>query len=388
MRPGLSLSLAIGALLMANPGQADPFVPPSDAAIVQRLPYRVDAGERERRAALARDPRGLPLALDAARTALARAREHGDPHELGLAQAALAPWWSQADAPPALRLLRASILQSQHHVDAAEAELKSLSCAATATPAEQAQAQISLAAVLQLRGRFAPAKQACESARSFRPAAITAEVCLAELRSLRGQAEQAWQDLTLLSQRAPRDPWLALVRAELAERLGAEHAERAAPGLYAQALASAGEVYTRAAYADWMLARGRARDALSLIEHSADAEADALLLRRAIALRQVADPRAAAVAAVMRERLSSAERRGPGLHAREQARFALDVEQRPQEALRFAKTNWAMQREPADAVLLLRSARAADDASTEAELRQWLRQQGWQDARLDPKAPA
>ncbi|MEA2120665.1 hypothetical protein, partial [Halovibrio sp. HP20-50] len=80
----------------------------------QRLPYRVDAAERARRAALARDPGQLPLALATARSALERARVHGDPRELGAAQAALAPWWTRADAPDPAVLLRARVLQARH----------------------------------------------------------------------------------------------------------------------------------------------------------------------------------------------------------------------------------------------------------------------------------
>ncbi|MDP1108498.1 hypothetical protein, partial [Klebsiella pneumoniae] len=95
-----------------------------------------------------------------------------------------------------------------------------------------------------------------------------------------------------------------------------------------------------------------------LLQRSADAEADALLLRRVIALRALGRE-SAALAAQMRERLAAADRREPGRHAREQARFALDVESQPRAALRLAQANWAFQREPADAVLLLRAALAA-----------------------------
>ncbi|MGQ3053346.1 MAG: hypothetical protein ACT6S0_16335, partial [Roseateles sp.] len=66
------------ALLLVAPlaVSAEPFVPKDDADIVQRLPYRIDAAERARRAALARDPAQLPLAAATARAALQRARLH------------------------------------------------------------------------------------------------------------------------------------------------------------------------------------------------------------------------------------------------------------------------------------------------------------------------
>jgi hypothetical protein len=123
-----------------------------------------------------------------------------------------------------------------------------------------------------------------------------------------------------------------------------------------------------------------------LLERGPDAEADALLLRRAIALKALGDRRAGEIAARVRERLLAGERRGPGLHAREQARFALDVDGQPQAALDLALRNWALQREPADAVLLQRAARAAGNTPTARaardELQRLQRESGWQDARL------
>jgi hypothetical protein len=177
-----------------------------------------------------------------------------------------------------------------------------------------------------------------------------------------------------------RDPGLALVRAELAERLGDD---AQAPVLYRLSLAGEDAVYTRAALADWLLARQRAAEALLLVQRSPDAEADALLLRHVIALEQLGR-RDAALVATLRERLAAGERREPGRHAREQARFALDVEGQPREALRLARLNWQRQREPADAVLLMRAAQAAgaEGQAVLSSLARELRAKGWQDARL------
>ncbi|CAM3926598.1 hypothetical protein [Roseateles saccharophilus] len=358
---------------------AEPFVPKDDAEIVQRLPYRIAAAERARHAALARDPAQLPLAAAAARAALQRARVHGDPRELGVAQAALAPWWARADAPPEAVLLRARVLQARHEFDAALVDLHGLLARADLADALRAQALLDAAALHQLRAELPEARALCGLLQPL--AALPATACLAELASLSGQAVAAAQTLAHLNpgRGLPPEPWLALMRAELAERLGDE---AAAPALYRLALAGEDEVYTRAAWADWLLTRGRAAEALALLERGPDAEADALLLRRAIALRQLG--RATPLEARLRERLAAAERREPGRHAREQARFALDVQAEPREALRLARANWAMQREPADALLLLRAALAAgrDGDATRTQLARQLRDKGWQDARL------
>ena len=367
-------------LLLALPlaASAEPFVPKDDAEAVQRLPYRIDAAERQRRAALARDPAQLPLAVATARTALQRARVHGDPRELGAAQAALAPWWRRADAPAEVVLLRARVQQAQHAFDAAQADLRALLARSDLSPELRAQALLDAAALHQLRAELPEARALCEQLQPL--AALPAAACLAELASLSGQAAAAAQTLAALSPGRSMPPWLALMRAELAER---QADDAAALALYRAALAGEDSVYTRAAWADWLLARGRSAAALALVEDGPDAGSDALLLRRAIALRQLGRD-AATPMALLRERLAAADRREPGRHAREQARFALDVEQKPREALRLAQANWGLQREPADALLLLRAALAAGKEGDAArrELVATLRNNGWQDARL------
>jgi hypothetical protein len=371
---------ALFALLMLTAPlavPAAPFTPKSDADTVQRLPYRVDAPERQRRAALARDPSQLPLALAAARTALGRARALGDPRELGAAQAALAPWWSRADAPHEVVLLRARLLQARHDFDAALAQLSGLLARQDLAPELRAQALLDAAAIHQLRAELAQASALCEQLKPLAP--LPASACLAELDSLSGDAIAAARALARLSPGRTALPWLALMRAELAERVG----DAAALSLYRQALAGADEVYTRAALADWLLARGRDVEALALTRGYG---ADALLLRHVIALHRLGRPESevAAPTARLRDSLVAADRREPGKHVREQARFALDVSNQPREALRLAQANWAMQREPADAVLLLRAAQAAgrDGEPTRRELARFVREQGWQDARL------
>lgn len=367
---------ALLALLLVLPlaAAAEPFTPKDDADVVQRLPYRMDAAERARRAALARDPAQLPLAVAAARAALDRARTLGDPRELGIAQAALAPWWARADAPADAVLLRARVQQARHEFDAAQADLQRLLARGDLAPALRAQALLDAAAIHQLRAELQPARALCEQLQPLAP--LPAAACLAELDSLSGRAAEAAPALARLGGGRHEPAWLTLMRAELAERQG----DAAAPALYRQALHGADDVYTRAALADWLLARDRAADALALTQGS---DADALLLRHVIALRRLGRD-ATAPTARLRDSLAAADRREPGRHAREQARFALDVTGQPREALRLAQANWAWQREPADAVLLLRAAQAAgrDGEPARRELARFVRERGWQDARL------
>ena len=61
----------------------------------------------------------------------------------------------------------------------------------------------------------------------------------------------------------------------------------------------------------------------------------------------------------MKTAFATEAERGEPVHRREQARFLLEVQNRPQEALSVALDNWAVQREPDDALILVNAARAA-----------------------------
>jgi hypothetical protein len=378
---------------LAAVAQAAPFTPASDSELVQALPNRLSAAARAQRAELARQPQQMGLALATARAAIERARRYGDPRELGLAQAALAPWWAQAQAPPAVRLLRAVVLQSQHQFAAALRDLDELVAEGSQTPhlplALQAQAGLTRASVLQVTGRLAEARQACLALTGPRFAAmgaalaVPARACVAELRSLQGEPQQAAADLARLASVSPADPWLALLRAELAERMGDK---AAAAARYREALqgTATGDLYSRSAYADFLLDQGRNQQALALVEagEPAQMDADAMQLRRAIALHRLQRPAASAAAQALQARFDAAQMRGENYHGREQARLALEVLGRPESALQWALSNWAQQKEPADALLLQRAAVAAGRPAAAEPVQRLMQQTGWVDRRL------
>jgi hypothetical protein len=387
IRSTTPLRAAVAAwLLAAAAALAAPFVPATDDSIVERLPARTDPAERARRAALARDVHQLPLALDLAQAAILRARRQGDPRELGAAQAALAPWWPDAQAPAPVRLLRATILQSRHDFTAALTDLDRL-VAETATPQPlRAQALLTRASLHQVLGRFDAARRDCDALLQpvFTPLGEglrrTAQACTLELQSLTDDARIARRALDTLAGRGgvgqTADPWLALLRAELAERLG----DDAAAQTHFAAAGADGDVYTLAAHADWLLDRRRDAEALAVLARG-PAQADALLLRRAIAWQRLGDARAAAAAADLRTRFAAVRLRGDAPHLREEARLALEIDRDPKQALALARQQWALQKEPADAVLLLRAGRAAGQ-DISRELAAWLPDPARADVRL------
>jgi hypothetical protein len=280
--------------------------------------------------------------------------------------------------------LRATIRQSQHAFGEALVDLEALAADPRTPLAVAAQAGLTQATVLQVTGRLSEAARVCAGLRSPRFEALGAAVsvparaCSAELRSLQGEAPQAALELASLAREAPGDRWLALLRAELAQRMGDVPAAQAR---FQEAAPPGAPVYALAAHADWWLERGRPAEALRVVG-SGELEADALLLRRAIALHQLGDPEATAAARVLQARFDAARQRGEGRHAREEARLALDVLGEPRRALDLALQNWAKQKEPADAVLLARAARAAGQPQAAQEVQRLVREAGWSDTRL------
>jgi len=383
---------------LAGPARATPFVPHSDDEVVERLPLRIGTPEQRQQQRAARErlraqPTQLPLTIQLAREAISRARQLGDPRELGQAEAALAPWWALAEPPSAVRLLRATVRQSQHDFDAALVDLDALLREGSAAPLPLlAQAELTRASVLQVRGRWREAAAGCERLGSERyavlgnTAQLPAQACLAELMGLQGQADKAHATLARLARQAGNAPsagWLTLIRAELAERRG----DAAAQALYRQALQTPQpDVYTLAAYADWLLDRSRNAEVIGLLTGREDA--DALLLRLAIARRRSHDPLASAATATLASRFDAAALRGDRSHGREQARFELELKDNAAAALVYAQANWAVQKEPADALVLVRAAYAAGQAQAAEPVWRLMRDTGLQDARLNAVASA
>ena len=80
--------------------------------------------------------------------------------------------------------------------------------------------------------------------------------------------------------------------------------------------------------------------------------------------------------ALLQDRFDAARRRGDSVHLREEARFTLHLLDRPGEALELARRNWATQREPADARILLEAALAASQPAAAQPVLDWLDRTG------------
>jgi len=130
-------------------------------------------------------------------------------------------------------------------------------------------------------------------------------------------------------------------------------------------------VYLRAAHADFLLDRQRPAEVIALLAGDG-ARADVLLLRLAIAAKATGDARAAGWARELQARFDASSTRGDTTHRKEEARFALEVLGQPQRALALARENYAVQREVADARVLLEAALAAGQRNGAEPVLQWM----------------
>ncbi|MBC7709501.1 MAG: hypothetical protein H7203_05550 [Rhizobacter sp.] len=363
--------------LLTTKVHAAPFVPASDLTILERLSTtpgesaRLNQSTRAMRATLARDPKNVDLAVRMAQQYVSRSRSESDPRLLGQAQAALGVWWSQAEPPVPVLLLRATIRQSLHDFSNA---LRDLDQAVRREPGN-AQAWLTLATVQQVTGNLPGAADSCRKVAPLAPPLIGI-TCLASIDGSQGRAAKAYDALNnamVASGATGRDSggvrgWALTLQAELAERLARPaDAER----LYLASLAiDATDAYTVAAYADFLIDAGRAADVLKLIP--ADTRGDVLLLRRAIAAKLAGAADAAQLAQELGQRFNASRARGDRVHLREEARFELAVKSDPINSLALARDNWVVQKEPLDARIALEAAIAARQPKAVADVLAWI----------------
>jgi tetratricopeptide (TPR) repeat protein len=363
---------ALPVLLHAGPAAAAPHIPVDGNQVVERLPSRADPVQREllrMRTALNAAPGDLPLACDLARRYIERARVDGDPRYLGYAEAALAPWWRQPAPPEPVLILRATLRQSTHRFAAALADLDQ----AVRRDSDNAQAWLTRATVQTVTGDFAAARASCMRLYARAPELVV-QACLANVGSVSGHADACYRKLLDAWKRHPgNDPgiaiWVQTLLAEMADRAGRD---AQAESHFRQALALGDpDSYLLGAYADFLLDRGRAPEVARLLRDKT--RVDALLLRYALALQATGAPESSTQAGVLRDRFAAAALRGDTVHQREQARFELFLRGNAGAAVRLAKANWQVQKEPADLRILAQAAVASKDPEAARIVRDWLR---------------
>ncbi len=372
MRVNIYALAGLVLLAIANCVFSKPYIPASDHEILERLPYKSsDANQREIRKmsqALRETPDNAELAVELARRHIEQGRATSDPRFFGYARAALSYWWEANDAPIEILVLRATLHQNQHRFDQA---LLDLNLALGRAP-QHSQARLTKAVVLQVRGEFDAAMQECR-ALGLRAELIVTTTCIASVQSLSGDLAGSYARLTSMSQQMPSQSpalraWVLSYLADMAARLGQW---QAAEARYREALAAdPSDAFLLGAYADLLLDRKRPQEAAKLLQ--GQERADGLLLRLALAQRATGDAKWQDSRDQLAARFAAAKLRNDRVHLREEARFTLHLLDQPITALALAQENWTIQKEPADARLVLEAARLAKQPQAAMAVRDWL----------------
>lgn len=377
----------VGWFVLGDIGAAcpEPYRPTDDRQVLQRLSFKAsDPVARELdslRTDLRRNPRNLESAVKLATRYIEQGRSEGDPRFLGQAQAVLSPWWNEPTPPPTALLLRATIRQNAHEFDQALADLDQV----LATQPFNAQAWLTKASILQVQGRYNEARQACQ--RLARLAASHVLIgCLSDIAGVTGQSaksrellKQALSDSALPGRERI---WVATILAETAARTGAI---REAEESFTEAFkADIKDQYLLGAYADFLLDQRRYDEVISLLQ--SETRADGLLLRLALAEQALELPTFKNHLSDLAARFAASRERGTTVHVREEARFTLNLQHDPKRALPLAQANWKVQREPADARILLESALAAKNLAAAQPVIDWLKSNRVEDFHLQQLA--
>ena len=382
-----TLFLTLSAIFFTTASHAAPYTPANDAEMVERLPGRASDPATRRveslRKQLAARPDDAKVRVDIARRYFDMAMAQGDPRYAGYAAGALAPLLKTVPNEPAIAAAyyqaRGMIEQFTHAFDPALASLAK----ASALDPTSAEPLLWRSAIFMVQAKYAQAAAECAKLTPLADPLVgvgcTAYAESSHNNGLGTAFEKLAAAVKVHDKSAPELLlWQYTRLAEMAWRLDRlDTAEE----YYKSALKlGITDQFLLGSYADFLLFQKRPKEVLILL---ADWErSDILLLRLALAAKQSNDARAANLAAQLRTRFRDAARRGDRLHEQEAARFELDIEQNPKQALVLASANYSIQKEPRDAEILMRAAISAGDAKQARPALAWWRETGYQDPQI------
>ena len=378
LRGGFPAMACLLLLLAMSNAEAAPRTPASDAEVLEKLPARAgDSTARELselRATLVQAPTDEVAATALASRYFDLAMAQGDPRYIGYADAVVRRFPVAKNA--SLLTLRGKLRQYRHDFSGA---LNDFAEALQKDPG-YADAYAWRGAIFLVKADYAAARQACDGLQRL-GRDVLAGGCLGLAQAYGGQLDTAYQTLQKALDLAgfpDNQLWLLT-------RLGEVAAWRDQPtqaeAHYRAALAlGRDDVYLLAAWTDFLLDAGQPVEVVQWLKPWESA--DSLLLRLAEAETALQLPEAARHRQMLADRFTAARARGDTTHRAEEARFELRLRQDAQTAVRLARENYEVQREPRDARILLEAATAAKDNASAQAARDWLRTSGFEDARL------
>ncbi len=278
-------------------------------------------------------------------------RRTGDDQYLDTAWVLLEPRLASEAADVITLVDAATVAQARHDFDRA---VELTDRALRAQPGFD-QAWLLRAAIDLVRGDHDQAEAACRQLRGA--PALVAMTCRARVLIARDEHDKASLQLAailgVVDPDSAHPDWLAWSLGVAGDASANSNPDRAI-AWYEQSLSVAENVQVRAALVDLLLDAGQPKDAAAVI--AAGHDALPLMVRRFIVAKRTGE--AETVSAEI-ERADHQFRHWIGdhdwAHAREMARFYLDVVERPSLARLLARINLGLQREPEDLRLALRA---------------------------------
>ena len=375
----MKIILLFYLLLQISAAWPEAYLPTDDSEVLERLPVATE--EKKRLRTLQKqandNPKNYRLAVSLGREYLALGRSNSDPRFYGYAEALLTPWLSTQYGQPEALVIRATILQNRHHFKSAITDLK----AALNFNPRLPEAWLTLAAIYEAQGEHTLALRSCLALTKF-SVSLVSTACINSALSLSGQALSAYRQLsaavTYAHAEAAEKTWVYNLLAELAERL---NLDEEADTWYQKALAqNYRSVYLLASYADYLLDQHRHHEVLDLLD--GETQADTLLLRLTLAEQQIKSKQFDGHASLIKAKIAAAKARGDTVHQGDEARFSLQVLKDAKTSLTLAIDNWAVQKEPRDARILLEAALAAKQPEAARPVIQFMEKTHLEDARL------
>ena len=378
-RSGSILLAGLVVAVLASNSISAPYEPSSDDVVLERLPYKPNDPDmreiKDLRAELSSDTQNLEVAMRLAKRYFDLAGAQGDPRYIGYAQAALEPWWKLPQPPVRVLVMRATLIQYRHDFSGALEDLeRALKLDPTNVAAWSLRATIHL-----VQANYEESRRDCTKLAPL-VSELTASGCMAFIDGLTGRARQSHDALRGALDRASNVAadhklWILLRLAEMAwrlndARLAEEHFRRAL-------VLDITDGFLLAAYADFLLDYGRPQEVIALLRNWT--AADPLLLRLALAEQAVNAKGASEHKATLADRYAAARLRGDTTHEQEESRFVLMMQDRAEDALRLALSNWKVQREPRDARVVLDAALAARRPEAAQAVLEWRAQSGIED---------
>lgn len=286
------------------------------------------------------------------RSMVIKFRETGDDRQLDEAWKILQPSIEAGSADPQILLVASFVAQSRHNFEYALRLINDV----LMINAGLDEAWLLLASIHLVRGELESASQACHQLRNA--TVLVMLTCSGRIALARGNHQVAYERLGQVlklthSQRFPPDllAWSYSIAGDLGHASGDN---KQAKEFYRKSLTLAERTQVRAALVDVLLLEKKYRQAAHVLEHGSLALP--LLVRRLIVAKHLgyADD-LKDVSANVRQEFEQWIADEDWLHAREMARFYIDVVDQPELARRLAIINFDLQKEPEDLRLITRT---------------------------------